>query len=211
MLEQQGYLALPVPLHRNNTLLLDMEARTLISELAPQAEQTGEAFTLRRLDAYSEYIFDLARSVHLKDCAEDLLGGPVMSIRNAYRHAPMHHCMEAPHQDQAFFDAHFQDELAITFWIPAFGSAPLRMRFATPPGPVGLLLAHESVDDIHETARLTDQSELDMKTVEVSAGECLVHHAFAVHQAVPPYSAFTFTYRESNYLAKLRSTSIHSN
>lgn len=220
----EGWAVLPGFLSPGALIALNREAGRLLAEAEDRAAPTyatdraGGVLVMNGLDARSEVLFDFARTGAFVDVAEFLLGKAVIPIHAEYFGKPARGAVPTPpHQDQVFYQDHFTDERAITFWCPlqdvVEGGGAL--EYLTPAAPYGVLLAHRESAAIGFGAELADASGLQFAPVAVSAGSCLVHHAYTVHRSGPmlvdrPRRVFAFNFRGSSYREHLRHRDIGS-
>jgi hypothetical protein len=165
----------------------------------------GRVGSVHGLDRHSEEVFDLARHPDLRQLAVDLLGRRVAPfLTETYQH-PASAAARPPHQDQAFRQEHFDDEVAVGFWIPltpiTADDAP--PEFARPcPQPYDLLPHRELGDRVFDEKELrADPSEL-YDAVLAEPGDLLAYHAYAIWRVRPgqpgrPRRVFTSHYRTS--------------
>lgn len=213
-----GWALLPGFLSPRALAALNSEADRLLSEAEEESARTyamdraGGVLVMNGLDARSEMLFDFARTGAFVEVAEYLLGKAVIPIHAEYFGKPARGAIPTPpHQDQVFYQDHFTDERAITFWCPlqdvAEGGGAL--AYLTPAAPYGVLLAHRESAAVDFGAELTDASGLQFVPVAVPAGSCLVHHAYTVHRSGPMLvdrsrRVFAFNFRGSSYREHLR-------
>jgi hypothetical protein len=186
---ESGYLVLGSVLEPATVAALAIEADRLASQM------TGSAVDRRIacLDAVSELVFDVARLPDLVRLAEELVGKAVVPIRNDLRESTRPDGRARQHQN--LYEEHFDDELAVTLWIPLPASGPVRIDYSD--GGPSALLPHvacpEGLDALVEPTRLR------FTPVVAAPGELLAHHACAVHRIGAPFRAYTFTYRGSSF------------
>lgn len=172
----------------------------------------GGVLVMNGLDARSELLFDLARTDALRGMAEFLLDKAAMPIHIEYFGKPRAGAEATPpHQDQVFYQDHFNDEPAVTFWCPlqdvAIGSGAL--EYGSPSPGQGCLLPHRGSATIDFGAELVDATGYTFAPAPVPQGGCLVHHSYVVHRSGPmtddrPRRVFAFNYRGSSFRERLR-------
>jgi ectoine hydroxylase-related dioxygenase (phytanoyl-CoA dioxygenase family) len=167
---------------------------------------------MSRLDARSELLFDLARTAAFMTAAESLLEKAAMPINIKYFGRPGRGAeATSPHQDQVFYDSHFNDERAITFWCPLHEvhASSGSLQYRTPALDYGILLPHLTSGATDFGAELIEAAGWNYTTVPIARGSVLVHHAYAVHRshgmaADAPRRIFALSYRGSAYRERLR-------
>lgn len=214
----QGWTLLPRVLPSPLIDALTSEVDRLLAEVPTgvgsrsATDDGGGVLTMNGLDGRSELLFDLARSEALLGMAEFLLAKAAMPIHIEYFGKPRAGAAATPpHQDQIFYQDHFNDEPAITFWLPlhkvAVGHGVL--EYGSPCPPQGCLLPHRSSAAIDFGAELVDPTAYTYVPAPVPRGGCLVHHSYVVHRSGPmaydrPRQVFAFNYRGSSYRERLR-------
>jgi hypothetical protein len=175
-------------------------------------DQVGGVLVMNSLDARSELLFDLARTPAFMEVAEFLLQKAVMPIHIEYFGKPGRGAKPTPpHQDQVFYNSHFNDERAITFWCP-LQDVPVAsgaLQYRIPALEYGVFLPHRTSDTVDFGAELVDATGWDYTLAPVDRGSCLVHHSYAVHRSGgmavdAPRRVFAFNYRGSAYREHLR-------
>jgi len=175
-------------------------------------DDAGGVLVMNGLDARSELLFDFARTDALIGMAELLLGKAAMPIHIEYFGKPRAGTEATPpHQDQVFYEDHFNDEPAITFWCPLqdVPDGAGALEYGSPvPSPSGLL-PHRRSANVDFGAELVDATAYAFTRVPVPRGGCLVHHSYVVHRSGPmtldqPRRVFAFNYRGSSFRERLR-------
>lgn len=172
----------------------------------------GVVQAMSALDARSELLFDLARTSAFLEVAEFLLEKAAMPIHIKYFGKPAGGVAATPpHQDQRFYDSHFNDERAIAFWCPlqAVPVSSGALQYRTPALDYGVLLPHLTASTVDFGAELVDATSRDYLPVPVARGAALVHHSYAAHRSGAmtvdaPRRVFAFSYRGSAYREYLR-------
>jgi hypothetical protein len=212
-----GWTVLPGFLPDRVLSVLIAEADRLLAD--PPGVDNGSANDLpwdtpvmNGLDARSELLFDLARTPAFMGVTEFLLEKAAIPIHIKYFGAPRRGTeATAPLQDQVFYDRHFNDERAITFWCP-LQDVPVEsgaLQFRTPALDYGIFLPYLASCAMNCSAGTVDGISLDYTAVPVSRGTVLVHHSYAVHRSGAmtvdaPRRVFAFSYRGSAYREHLR-------
>lgn len=194
------------------------EADRLSRELFGHAEGTvisrdtdGRVLSMHYLDRHSDLLFDLTRLPELHHVAEVLLESRCVPFLTEYFAKPATQSQATPpHQDQIFYRDHFDDEVAITFWIALTDvtEADGVLQYGTPQPKPGELLKHRVSDVQNFGAELVDESEFTFLSAPVPAGGAVVHHSYAVHRSGPmsgtaPRAAFALNFRRSPYRQKI--------
>lgn len=178
-------------------------------------DDRGQALVMNGLDARSEFLFDLSRTERFLGLAQTLLGKAAIPIHTEYFGKPGRGAEPTPpHQDQVFYENHFDDEPAITIWTPlqdvVDGGGAL--EYGTPCPPPRDLLPHRKSTSIDFGAELEDASPYAFVPVPVPRGACLVHHSYVVHRSGATMRdrarhVVAFNYRGSSYREYLRRAS----
>jgi len=198
--------------------VLNDEADRLLATVRPGVEKEsatdggGGVLVMNSLDARSGFLFDFARTGSFLRLAELLLGKAPMPVHTEYFGKPAAGAEPTPpHQDQVFYESHFNDEPAITFWIPLqdvlVGDGA--MEYGSPCPAPGTLLPHRKSATVDFGAQLVEVKGYTFAPVAVPRGSCIVHHSYAVHRSGPmtrgrPRRVFAFNYRGSSYRDYLR-------
>jgi Phytanoyl-CoA dioxygenase (PhyH) len=218
----QGWTLLPDVLP--GTLLdgLTVEADRLLATVPAgvgrrsATDDSGGVLVMNGLDARSELLFDLARTEALRGMAEFLLEKAAMPIHIEYFGKPREGAEPTPaHQDQLFYQDHFNDEPAITFWCPLH-DVPVglgALEYGSPAPAQGHLLQHRRSATIDFGAELVDATAYAFLPAPVPRGSCLVHHSYVVHRSGPmtydrPRRVFAFNYRGSSFRERLRADGV---
>lgn len=212
-LQRHGWVVLPEVMPEALLDDLSGEADRLLSTVesgvhaSSATDRSGGVLVMNGLDARSDLLFDLARTPTMIAAAEALLGKAAIPIHTEYFGKPTAGADPTPpHQDQVFYQHHFNDEPAITFWTPLQEVTPGRgaLEYASPCPAVGDLRPHHGSDSPDFGAQLIDTTGFSFTPVTVPRGACLVHHAYVVHRSGPmsddaPRRVFAFNYRGSSY------------
>ncbi len=214
----QGWTLLPDVLPTPLLDVLTNEADRLLATVSTgvgrqsATDDGGGVLVMNGLDARSELLFDLARTEALRGIAEFLLDKAVMPIHIEYFGKPRAGAEPTPpHQDQVFYQDHFNDEPAVTFWCPlqdvTLGLGAL--EYGSPCPDQGCLLPHRKSATVDFGAELVDATPYTFVPASVPRGSCLVHHSYVVHRSGPmtddrPRRVFAFNYRGSSFRQRLR-------
>jgi Phytanoyl-CoA dioxygenase (PhyH) len=213
-----GWTVLPGFLPERVLDALNAEADRLLAAAPADVDRNialdpaGAVLVMSGLDARSELLFDLARTSAFMKVTEFLLEKAAMPIHIKYLGKPGRGAEAAPpHQDQVFYDGHFNDERAITFWCPLqeVATASGALQYRTPPLDYGVLLPHLTSGTVDFGAEMVDVTSRDYTPVPVARGSVLVHHSYAAHRSGgmavdAPRRVFAFSYRGSAYREHLR-------
>jgi ectoine hydroxylase-related dioxygenase (phytanoyl-CoA dioxygenase family) len=174
----------------------------------------GQITVMNNIDKRSDYLYDLARDAEWLDAAARLLGKPAQPLHVEYFAKPAGAARPTPpHQDHQFYVDHFDDELAITFWVALdqVSESNGALRYRVPAEQ--RLLSHapsESPDFDYELTSDEAARSARWLLAEIPRGGCVAHHSFAVHAAGSnrtsmPRRAVAFNYRGSPWRANLQS------
>jgi hypothetical protein len=172
---------------------------------------------MNRVDKESDFLYDFVRHQRLIEIASALLGKAAMPLHVEYFSKPTENSSASPpHQDHIFYQEHFDDELAISFWIALddVGEKSGALQYASPTTKV--LLPHKPSAAIDFDFELEDASNFSFQSVPVACGGCIVHHSYAVHRSLQneskqPRRAIVFNYRGSPYRTWLQSENPNEN
>jgi len=211
-LTTSGYKVLPRFAEPALLAALRDEAVRLSTGLAGHPEGTsisrdahGRVLSMHYLDRHSDLLFDLTRLTPLADLAETLLESRCVPFLTEYFAKPaVRSEATPPHQDQIFYQDHFGDELAVTFWIALTDVTADDgvLQYAVPQPKLGEMLKHRVSDVQNFGAELVDDAGLTFVSAPVPAGGVVVHHSYAVHRSdemrgTSPRSAFALNFRRS--------------
>jgi ectoine hydroxylase-related dioxygenase (phytanoyl-CoA dioxygenase family) len=165
---------------------------------------------MNRIDKESDVLYDLARHPTMIGIASELLGKPAVSLHVEYFAKPPHSLRSTPpHQDHVFYLEHFDDEMALSFWLALddVTAASGALEYATP-------CARELLPHIPSSApdfdfELPDVDGLEFAVAVVPRGGCVLHHSYVIHRSggnrtERPRRALVFNYRGSPYRAWMR-------
>lgn len=173
-------------------------------------DECGKVMSIGGLDRLSELIFDLARHEGLLAIVTFLLGRGVLPFRIEYVAGVSERLAIPAHQDQAVFETHFDDELAVTLWCPLTRPWGAPLEYGTPAPPLvaapGALLPHRPYPTRVErfSHRLVSDPSTRFQPVDVAPGDILIHHAYAIYRSVADgrnrdQLALTINYRTSPF------------
>lgn len=162
------------------------------------------------VDKYNDFIYDLARRPEVLAFASGLVSSGVIPLKAEYFAKPGPGAAAVPpHQDQAFHNSHFDDEMALALWCPltpiGLGDSPL--EFGRPAVAPWRLLPHLPHDSPGCDLRLSVAAYPEhFIPVPVRPGDLIVYHAYAVHRTAAkagsaPWKAFVMNFRSSPYRA----------
>ena len=175
-------------------------------------DPNGGVLVMNGLDARSDLLFDLARDPATTRIAESLLGKACIPIHSEYFGKPGRGAAATPaHQDHIFYNSHFDDEPAITFWIPlqSVDVGLGALEYGTPCPSQGELLPHRLSPCADFGQELEDASPFEFIAAPVGLGDILVHHSYVVHRSAPmagegPRRVFALNFRGSSFRQRLR-------
>lgn len=173
-----------------------------------------QPLVINRVDKVSDILFDLARRPDIKQLAERMVGGPVVPLHVEFFSKPAKTThFSPPHQDQIFYQPHFDDEIAITVWIAlskiTSESAPLQYFRCNKLE----LLDHKGADTLDFDFELEKSPTETPETIVMNVGDAAIHHAFTIHRSLPnisnsPRIAIAFNYRTSELGRRARKSSL---
>lgn len=176
-------------------------------------DELGNVLVINSLDKKSDFIFDFCRQDLLITLASQLVGKSAIPIHSEFFSKPGCGAVSTPaHQDQVFYNSHFDDEPAITFWCPleevGIDDGPLEYAIVV---HLETLLPHKPSNSLDFGMELVTPDDYEYLTVPLQKGDCLVHHSYAVHKSRVKTSgsvreAFAFNFRGSSYRERLGST-----
>lgn len=193
--------------------LLLNEVQSLIDNATPSSpygvfyDSYNQIVLMNKVDKESDLLFDLLRHPKLLQLAEVFLGKPAMPLHVEYFSKPAKNSSPSPpHQDHVVYQKHFDDELAIAFWIALDEVHENSGALEFAQAPMMKLLPHtlSSVQDF--AYELENRMSIPYVLISIPRGGCIVHHSYTVHQANvnesnKPHRALVFNYRGSPYLA----------
>jgi len=213
----RSYLRVEQFMHEPAVRELEAEIADLCSPACTRSghfalrDALGFVITMNGLDRVSDLLFDLARRDEMLGLAGDLLGKAALSLHVEYFAKPPHGGTAAPpHQDHAFYHAHFPDELALSFWIALDDVDPDGGALEYGVGSPLALLDHVQSPALDFDYQLPACPALPFEVAVVPRGGALVHHSYTVHRtrtnrSARPRRAVVFNYRGSPYREWLRS------
>jgi len=196
---------------------LKAEADHLISNATQDSiygvvrDDYGAIVVMNKIDKVSDYLFNLARHPVMMAVAEQLLGKPAIPLHVEYFCKPAEHSSPTPaHQDHVFYEEHFNDELALSFWIALDDVARDSGALEYGADAQMQLLPHVDSPTIDFDFQLAETKGITFAIVPTPRGGCIVHHSYAVHRtgdntSGSPRRAIAFNYRGSSYRAWLQS------
>lgn len=209
-----GYFVFEEFLTESGVQSLTSEIDKLISRASPVSphfvlrDQAGQVILMNGIDKESDYLYEFARSPTLKALASRFLQKQAMPLHVEYFAKPPGSSLLTPaHQDHIFYQEHFCDEIAISFWIALDNVTPESgaLEYGSPMS--SKLHPHKKSREIHFDMEISDidLDEIRFTAATVSRGGCILHNSFVIHRAGPnltPYSrrGVVFNYRGSDYL-----------
>lgn len=191
---------------------LEEEAIILKKNIEPGVKSSSvtdsdnEVLVMNSLFSKSEFLYDFARDPEFIRISEILLKKASIPIHCEYFCKPNQDAEATPpHQDQIFYNDHFNDELAITFWCPLnninLGDGAL--EYAKIENLMELL-PHKQSSSLDFGMELIEHSHFTFTPVQLNRGDCIVHHAYTIHRSEKKVSnscreAFAFNYRSSSF------------
>lgn len=177
----------------------------------------GDVVVMNRLDKESDFLYDFIRNQKLIEIASFLLGKYAMPLHAEYFSKPAKSSTPSPpHQDHIFYQDHFEDELAISFWIALDNVSENSgaLEYAIPANKI--LLPHKSSTAVDFDFELKDTKDFAFQKVPVACGGCIVHDSYVVHRSQKnlsnqPRRAVVLNYRGSPYRTWLQSNEIDKN
>lgn len=173
-------------------------------------DAAGAVILMNKIDRTSDLLYDLARAPELLGLASELLGKPALSLHVEYFAKPPHGgTVSRPHQDHAFYHAHFADELALAIWVALDDVGPDSGALEYAVNSPLALLPHAVSSSPDLDMEVVTTAGLTFEVAPVPRGGALVHHSYTVHRAATnatarPRRAVVFNYRGSPYREWLR-------
>lgn len=167
--------------------------------------ERDEYVVIRSIDTPSDLIFKIGRDSLLFSIAEEIGKKKVTPMYSEYFSKPPKSKCETPvHQDQAFYEKHFNDELGITFWIALTDCDGNNGGMHIRPNQDRVLLPHVKSNVLGFGYQMVDQSKDDFIEIRLNKGDALVHCAYTPHFCHPNKSskqrrAIAITFRTSQY------------
>ncbi len=176
----------------------------------------GRVLVMNKLDRESDFLFDFSRNPIMLNIAKAFLGKPAIPLHVEYFSKPTDGISYTPpHQDHIFYQDHFDDELAISFWIALDDVSANSGALEYSLTPTISLLPHKPSDTIDFGCELESKniSGLSFATVVIPRGGCIVHHSYSIHRTQPnrsgkPRRAVVFNYRGSPYLEHIQAKNL---
>ncbi|MEC9041041.1 MAG: phytanoyl-CoA dioxygenase family protein [Pseudomonadota bacterium] len=168
-----------------------------------------EYIVIRSIDTPSDMLFRLGRDSLLVELAEEIGGKKVTPMYSEYFAKPPRSNCETPvHQDQAFYEEHFNDELGITFWIALDDCDENNGGMHVKPTESRTLLPHVKSDMLGFKYQMKNQIKDGFVAIKLEKGDALVHCAYTPHFCEPNTTirarrAIAITFRTSQYREEL--------
>ncbi len=165
----------------------------------------GDVVLANKLDIVNDDLFELARDPTLLAVAAALIGRSFVPMQVEYFNKPQRHNWATPaHQDQAYYDARFKDVMTLSFWMALDDAGPSAgcLEYADVVPSVVVEHATSAAADF-ALAMPGGRSPFSFSPMTVRRGDCIVHHAYAVHRArentqQPDRRAVAFNFREGS-------------
>lgn len=188
--------------------ILRIHRETPLSALSGFASWTssgGSFNSVHGLDKYSDFFFDLIRLPRLMNLADQLTQSRTVPFLSEYFDKPERASEPTPeHQDAAFYKEHFEDELALAFWISLNGARKQdgAIEYSETAVEPFNYLPHGVLEDHPNFGRTLLERHPDFACQEANAGDVLIHHSFTVHRSAAKTSdssrrALALNYRTS--------------
>lgn len=209
---EPGYMVVPNLVLKNGIFTLIKEIRSISNLAKPgwleqNSAQTidGEYLVIRSIDTPSNLIFDCARHPTFVSLAEFFARKRVTPLYAEYFNKPPRSNLPSPlHQDHAFYNEHFPDELGVTFWIALEDCNPSNGCMHVRPQSERILHPHRKSQVPGFAYELENQDLKDLVAVPLKAGDVLLHGSFTPHYCPPNKSrrsrmALAISFRTSEY------------
>lgn len=171
--------------------------------------ERGEFIVIRSIDTPSDLFFQLGRDRVLCKIAEEIGQKKVTPMYSEFFSKPPESESGTPvHQDQAFYEKHFNDELGITFWVALDPCDKSNGGMCVRPTEHRILLPHEKSNALGFGYQMKDQSKCGFVEIALERGDALLHCAYTPHFCHPNSTAFprravAITFRTSQYREEL--------
>lgn len=165
----------------------------------------GSFLVIRSIDTPSDIFFSAGRSQILIDLAEIFARKSVTPLYSEYfNKPPFSNCCTPVHQDHAFYNEHFPDELGVTFWVPLEDCDEENGCMHVAPSVRGKLFEHVSSNALGFAYEMSDQNTHGFSAIRLRAGDALLHDSYTPHYCPPNRSsrgrpAIAISFRTSDY------------
>lgn len=160
---------------------------------------------IRSVDTPSDMLFSFARKAELIQIVEEFAGMRVTPLYvEFFDKPPFSNLPTPPHQDHAFYNSHFPDELGVTIWLALDDCDEENGCMMVAPNRERQLLPHRSSPATGFGLELCDKPQDAMVPICLETGSALVHGSYTIHACNGNNSgrsrrALAFSYRTSSY------------
>lgn len=157
------------------------------------------------LDKDSDFYYDFVRNHIFQELSFFLLDKKVTPLfAEFFNKAEIVGSFSPPHQDQVYYDKHFQDEEAISFWIALDDSFPINGGMLYSLNYNSHLYPHKQSKEIGFSLELETTSSNEFFPIPVRKGDCIIHNSLVAHLSLQNKSnwnrrALVVNYRTSSY------------
>lgn len=142
---------------------------------------------LPAIDRISPLLYELNRNKYLLNILEELCDIPITPLFTEYFNKDSKvGSFSPPHQDQIFYNDHFNDELGLAIWFPLFSSANREN------GGLSYSLNKDYLNKLYEhtfsknkfpgfSYELNDYDLDDFIDINIPRGGAVIHHSFVPH------------------------------
>lgn len=168
-------------------------------------EKDGSVKVISYLDKTSDFFYDFMRHSHFKLITELLLSKKSTPLFCEYFNKIKYYgSFSPPHQDQIYYNEHFNDEVAIAFWISLDDVTDQNGYLQYFPGNGQSLQKHSQSKEIGFSKQLTSYNLEDYIPIFPKKGDCVIHHSLVPHFSNSNKSnkdrrAIVVNYRTSSY------------
>jgi len=169
----------------------------------------NEHLVIRSIDTPSDLFFEIARDPILLSIAEKYAKKKVTPLYVEYFNKPKF-CNDwtPPHQDHAFYQDHFDDELGITFWIALDDCDETNGCMHMKPTNGRILLKHKPANTLGFGKQLCDEKLQSYTSISLKSGDALIHGSFTPHycpanKTARSRRAIAVSFRTSEYREQL--------
>lgn len=179
-----------------------------INKYATFEENSNEIKVIPYLDKDSDFFFDFVRNSLFKDLSFFLLNKKVTPLfAEFFCKTKRVGSYSPPHQDQIFYDKHFQEEDAISFWIALDDSFPENGGLSYSLNYNSSLHPHKKSMEKGFSLELENASKEEFFPIPVKKGDCIIHNSLIAHMSAENKSNFkrralVVNYRTSSYRDK---------
>jgi hypothetical protein len=165
----------------------------------------GEYLVIRSIDIRSDLIFQLGRNPVLIALAEKFARKRVTPLYVEFFDKPPRCGAATPlHQDHAFYNEHFPDELGITFWIALEDCDDSNGCMHVRPQSISQLYPHLRSNQLGFGFEMQDQDLQGLVPLPLGAGGAILFGSFTPHFCPPNLSdrsrmALAVSFRTSEF------------